>query len=86
MVRIFNIYFTYKDVTHSAIVSVHQTETYTEFTLKNFDASLLDVLPGIKIISGSSKDLKFADAPLNPTPVMQEILDAVSSHMEIIGT
>lgn len=84
MARIFNIYFTYQDITYSAIVSVRQTAFFTEYTLKNLDDSLSEQLPGDKIISRAKEDFIFQNAPLTSTDLMKEIIRAVSSHLDTI--
>ena len=82
MARIFNIYFTYDNAQHTAMVSVRKTPFFTEYTL-NFDEALMRQLPGNKIISMASGHFVFQHAgSLNLTPLMQEIIRAVSQHLQ----
>jgi hypothetical protein len=83
MARVFNIYFSYKNAMHNAIVTVRTTPFFTEYTL-NFDEEILELLPGNKIISTSSNHYIFQHASSNEcSPLMQEILTAVSQHTHI---
>jgi hypothetical protein len=83
MARIFNIYFTHDSITYSAIVSVRQTPFFTEYTLNNFDETLLEQLPGNRIIARSNESIIFQNAPLEKsTPLMSEILRALSNHLQ----
>ena len=81
MARIFNIYFTYQEVTYNAIVSVRETPFFKEYTLKNIDESILKQLPADKIISRSKEDFIFQNAPNDPTDLMKEIIRAVANHL-----
>ena len=82
MARIFNIYFTYNDTQHNAMVSVRKTPFFTEFTL-NSDEELMQELPGNKIISTSSNQFIFQHASSQQvTPLMEEIIRAVSQHLQ----
>lgn len=82
MARIFNIYFNYNDSMRSAMVSVRTTPFFTEYTL-DFDEELMELLPGNKIISTSSDHFTFQHASsLEVTPLMREIIGAVSQHSQ----
>jgi hypothetical protein len=83
MARVFNIYFSYKNAMHNAIVTVRTTPFFTEYTL-NFDEEILQALPGNKIISTSADHFIFQHASAHePNPLMKEILSAVSQHIHI---
>ncbi len=83
MARVFNIYFSYKNTMRNAIVMVRKTPFFTEYTL-NFDEEVLQVLPGNKIISTSADHFIFQHATGNESsPLMKEILTAVSQHSHI---
>jgi hypothetical protein len=82
MARIFNIYFTYNDMMHSAIVSVRSTPFFTEFTLNNFNEDLLELLPGNKILSKAPDHFIFQNvSSANSSILMDEIIRAVSEHL-----
>ena len=67
----------------NAIVTVRTTPFFTEYTL-NFDEELLQVLPGNKIISTSANHFIFQHSTNNESsPLMKEILAAVSQHIQI---
>jgi hypothetical protein len=83
MARVFNIYFTYNNQTHNAIVSVRTTAFFTEYTLNNFSVELLDLLPGNKIISKGPDHFVFPNATSeNSTALMNEIIRAVTEHLQ----
>ena len=82
MARIFNIYFTYEDTMHHAVVSVHRTPFFTEYTLTNFSESLLGLLPGTTIVSRSPDHFVFKNVTDQDSPeLMQAIIRAVSEHL-----
>ena len=86
MARIFNIYFTFNDTVHYAMVSVRNTPFYTEYTLNNVDESLLEHLPGNKIISPTPKHFLFANAsPQYSIVLMNNIIKAVKEHLQIVS-
>ncbi len=81
MARIFNIYFTYKDVTFHAVVSVRNTPFFTEYTLNNIQEDLLCLLPGNKIVSRLPGELFFQHTSvLHASPLMKNIINAVKEH------
>jgi hypothetical protein len=83
MARIFNIYFLFDDIMHSAVVSVRTTPFYTEFTLKNFNDELIHLLPGTKILSQSPGHFVFENASSdNSEALMNVIIKAVAEHMQ----
>jgi hypothetical protein len=83
MARVFNIYFSFNNAMRNAIVTVRTTPFFTEYTL-NFDEELLQELPGNKIISTSANHFIFQHASSNElSPLMKEILAAVSQHIHI---
>ncbi|MGN6166306.1 MAG: hypothetical protein ACTHOF_17375 [Flavisolibacter sp.] len=82
MARIFNIYFNYNGSMRSAMVSVRTTPFFTEYTL-DFDEELMELLPGNKIISTASNHFTFQHASsLEVTPLMKEIIGAVSQQSQ----
>lgn len=89
MARIFNIYFSYEQVTHSAIVSVRETPFFTEYKLNNLNESLLHLLPGDKIIKKSGQNSIFFQnhTQQNTSILIDEILRAVQQHLnEVVVT
>ena len=82
MARIFNIYFEFNGTVRNAMVSVRSTPFFTEYTL-DFDEELMQVLPGNKIISTSPDHFIFQHTSSQETsPLMQEILKAVSQQAQ----
>lgn len=82
MARIFNIYFTYEDVLHNAIVSVRTTPFFTEYILGNLDNNLLLLLPGSKIISQTSGHLFFQHvSPHHSNLLMNQIIKSIKQHL-----
>lgn len=82
MARIFNIYFTYEDHIHSAVVSVRKTPFFTEYSLNNFNEDLMQLLPGNKIVSKSPDHFIFQNADEgNSIVLMNAIIRAVSEHL-----
>jgi hypothetical protein len=82
MARIFNIYFTYDDVLHSAIVSVRTTPFFTEYNLGNLDADLTLLLPGNKVISQAPGQLFFQNISAHhSTELMNEIIRSIAKHL-----
>ncbi|HEX8316389.1 MAG TPA: hypothetical protein VF609_15405 [Flavisolibacter sp.] len=82
MARIFNIYFTYEDVLHNAVVSVRTTPFFTEFILGNLDTDLILLLPGNKIISQSPGHLFFQHtSPHHSDLLMNEIIKSIKQHL-----
>ena len=64
------------------MVSVRTTPFFTEYTL-SFDESLMKQLPGNKIISSHTGQFTFQHSDSeNTTPLMKEILRAVSQHLQ----
>jgi hypothetical protein len=82
MARIFNIYFSYENKVHHAVVSVRTTPFFTEYTLNNFNEELLRFLPGNKIISKQPDHYVFANAgPDDSSELMKSIIKAVFEHL-----
>ena len=82
MARIFNIYFTYDDVLHSAIVSVRTTPFFTEYTLGNLDVDLALLLPGNKLYSQTPGQLFFQNVSSNhSTVLMNAIIKSIAHHL-----
>jgi len=82
MARIFNIYFTYNEVLHNAIVSVRTTPFFTEFTLGNLDEDLAMLLPGNKVISQAPGELFFQHiSPDHSAALMNEIIKSITRHL-----
>lgn len=87
MARIFNIYFSYNDTMHNAIVSVRSTAFFTEYTLSGISEDLLRLLPGNKILSTLYDGLFFQSAgPGNSDELMKEIIRAVEEHLHATTT
>jgi 2-keto-3-deoxy-galactonokinase len=83
MARIFNIYFSYNNEMHNAVVSVRTTPFFTEYSLSSFNEELLGLLPGTKIISKSRDSFIFQNAtPDNSNELMEEIIRAVAEHLQ----
>lgn len=86
MARIFNIYFLFDDIMYSAVVSVRATPFYTEFTLKNFNEDLVELLPGTKILSQSAGHFVFENtSDKNSAPLMNAIIKAIAEHIQPIS-
>ena len=82
MARIFNIYFTYDDLLHNAIVSVRITPFFTEYNLGNLDADLAFLLPSSKLISQTPGHLFFQNiAPHHSVELMNEIIKSINEHL-----
>jgi hypothetical protein len=82
MARIFNIYFTYEDVLHNAIVSVRSTPFFTEYVLGNLDADLSFLLPSNKIISQETGKLFFQNITSHHSAaLMNEIIRSIRQHL-----
>lgn len=68
---------------HTAIVSVRTNPFFTEYTLNNFDAELLKMLPGNKILSQGPDHFVFQNASSqNSDALMNVIIEAVSAHLQ----
>lgn len=86
MARIFNIYFLFNDIMHSAVVSVRTTPFFTEYTLNNFNEDLLRLLPGNKIVSKAPGHFVFQNPSAeNSTALMNVIIKAVAEHMHSVN-
>lgn len=82
MARIFNIYFTFEGMMYSAVVSVRSTPFFSEYTLRNCNEELMQLLPGDKILSQAPGHFVFQNASAtNSAPLMEAIIRAVSEHM-----
>jgi hypothetical protein len=66
---------------HTAMVSVRNTPFFIEYTL-DFDETLMELLPGNKIISTSRDSFTFQHATVGSSPLMEEIIRAVSQHLQ----
>lgn len=83
MARIFNIYFLFDGIMHSAVVSVRTAPFYTEYILKNCDEELMKLLPGNKILSQAPGHFVFQNAaPHNSDALMNAIIKAVAEHVQ----
>jgi hypothetical protein len=82
MARIFNIYFIYDEVTHSAVVSVRTTPFFTEYTLGNLDTDLVLLLPSNKIISQAPDRLFFQNmTQVHSQNLMDVIIKSITKHL-----
>lgn len=82
MARIFNIYFTYEGKDYTAVVSVRTTAFFTEYALNNLNDSVLELLPGNKIVSRDGRQFSFLNAAAdNPEALMEAIIRAVTEHL-----
>ena len=82
MARIFNIYFTYDDVLHSAIVSVRNTPFFTEYSLGNLNTDLAMMLPGSKVISQLEGKMFFQNASDHHSmDLMNKIIRSIHEHL-----
>ena len=82
MARIFNIYFTYDDMLHSAIVSVRNTSFFTEYILGNLDEELRSLLPDTKIFSQAPGHLFFQNMTVeHSAQLMDEIIKTIVRHL-----
>ena len=82
MARIFNIYFTYDDMLHSAIVSVRDTPFFTEYILANLDEKLRSLLPDTRIFSQTPDHLFFQNtATGHSVQLMDEIIKTIVRHL-----
>jgi len=82
MARIFNIYFTYDDVTHSAVVSVRTTPFFTEYLLGNLDTDLYLLLPSNKIISNAPGHLFFQNTTqVHSQSLMDVIIKSIAKQL-----
>jgi hypothetical protein len=82
MARIFNIYFTYDDVMHNAIVSVRSTPFFTEYILGNLDGGLRSLLPDTKIISTPDGQLFFQNpSTQHSATLMKVIIRSIQQHL-----
>ena len=83
MAQIFNIYFHFRDEQYNAMVYVRQLDDLTEFTLNGFDESLLEYLPGSKLISRHGLEPVFAETRQGGnSELSRTIIKAVAGHIE----
>lgn len=82
MARIFNIYFTYDDILHSAIVSVRNTPFFTEYILGNLDEELQSLLPDNRVFSQTPGQLFFQNMTAeHSVQLMNEIIKTITRHL-----
>ena len=82
MARIFNIYFTYDDILHNAIVSVRITPFFTEYIIGNLDEDLRVMLPDNKIFSQSPGQLFFQNITAeHSVELMNVIIKNINRHL-----
>ena len=82
MARIFNIYFTYDDISHSAVVSVRSTPFFTEYIIGNLDVDLGMLLPSNKIISQTPGNLFFQNVTaIHSLDLMDVIIKSIAKHL-----
>ena len=82
MARIFNIYFNYDDILHSAIVSVRSTPFFTEYTLGNLDEGLQSLLPDTRLFSQTPDHLFFQNMTTEHSVLlMNEIIKTIVRHL-----
>ena len=69
---------------HNAIVSVRATPFFTEYTLKNFNEELLELLPGNTILSQGPDHFVFQNVTSANSPaLMKAVIQAVKEHVHI---
>jgi hypothetical protein len=85
MARIFSIQFLHFGILQNAMVSVRSTPFFVEYTVSMLDEAIAGLLPNNKIISTAKDSFVFSDsAEANSPLLMQEILQAVAEHVQII--
>ena len=85
MARIFNIYFTYADVMHGAIVSVRTTSFFTEYILGNLDEEVKEQLPSTVIISQPGTALYFQHGAQHSKELVSIIINSLAAHIYTDG-
>jgi hypothetical protein len=84
MARIFSIQFDFEGIVHSAMISVHTTPFFTEYSINMLDEELMQQLPGNKIVSTDPNHLAFMNTPaIEASPLMKCILHAVANHLQV---
>lgn len=87
MARIFSISFTYTNNDCHAIVSVKKNPFFTEYEVNLMDNELSDGLPSNKIISSAAGQYSFLNVSTDAyTPLMQDILTAIATHVQALET
>lgn len=65
------------------MVSVRTTPFFTEYSINMLDEELMKQLPGNKIISTEPTHLAFLNtSPREVSPLMENIINAVSHHLQ----
>lgn len=86
MARIFTISFSYQEISYNTMVSVRTTPFYLEYTLSNLAETILEQLPGNKIISPSARQFLFPNAaPEHNSTLMSAIISAVKMHLQTVN-
>jgi hypothetical protein len=80
MARIFNIYFTYDDILHNAIVSVRTTPFFTEYILGNLDEDLRMLLPDNRLFSQAQGEFYFENITTDHSEVLMKVLIKTIAH------
>lgn len=87
MARIFTIRFIYNGNVHHAMIGVRETPFYVEYKLSMLDEHLMSQLPADKLYASETGEIRFANASGNAlTPLMKEIIQAISEHMHQVQT
>jgi hypothetical protein len=77
----------HEGIAYNAMVSVRTTPFFMEYTITMLDESIAEQLPNNKIISTSKDSFVFSDSTSeNSKELMEQILQAVSSHMQALHT
>jgi len=85
MARIFSISFNHFGNSYNAIVSVKENPFYTEYNVNLLDEELSGFLTSSKIISSAPGQFSFFNVGReNYTPLMKEVLHAVSEHINML--
>ena len=85
MARIFTIFFDHESTTYNAMVSVRDTQLYTEYILSIPDDYLQQQLPSNRLIKTESGELVFVPGQMQPPSLlMQAIANAVSGHLQFV--
>jgi hypothetical protein len=83
MARIFSVQFDFEGITYTAMVSVHTTPFFTEYSISMLGEELLQQLPTNKIVSSTPNQFTFLNTPAKEqSPLMEAIIHAVANHLQ----